>query len=165
PPPRVAVLIGGRSRTHDLSPERAREIGAQVRNAVGVGSLLMTLSRRTPEAAQAVLKAMLADLPGLIYDGQGENPYFAFLQAADHILVTEDSVNMATEAAVTGKPIHRLAMDALRPPGKFARFDAELRARGIARPFDGRLDSWSYEPLDETARAAQRIIEEFAKRA
>lgn len=169
PHPRVAVLIGGKSKSHDLSVERARILAGQIRQAVGSGSLLMTLSRRTPVAAQAVFRDVLGDLPGLIYDGaspgQGENPYFAVLQAADHILVTEDSVNMTIEAAATGKPVHRLAMDALRPPGKFAQFEAALTGRGIARPFEGVLDNWTYTPLDETARAARKVVEVFTNRA
>ena len=168
PHPRVAVLIGGRSKSYDLSVERARILASQIRQAVGSGSLLLTLSRRTPEEAQTVFKEVLGDLPGLIYDGAspgvGENPYFAVLQAADHILVTEDSVNMAIEAAATGKPVHRLAMDPLRPSGKFARFEAALTGRGIARPFDGVLDSWTYPPLDETARAARKVVEVFTNR-
>jgi len=102
----------------------------------------------------------------VIYDGQamgsgGENPYFAFLDAADHILVTEDSVNMAAEAGVTGKPVHILAMDRLRAGGKFAHFHQALRDQGVTRPFDGHLPQWSYVPLDETGRAAEKVLEVF----
>ena len=168
PHPRVTVLIGGKSKSHDLSSQRARILADQIRQAVGHGSLLLTLSRRTPSAAQAIFRDVLGDLPGLIFDGQAgtpdSNPYFAFLHAADHILVTEDSVNMAVEAAATGKPVYRLPMDRLRPVGKFAQFDDALRARGIARPFVGVLDTWTYPPLDETARAAQKVVDLFTKR-
>jgi mitochondrial fission protein ELM1 len=80
------------------------------------------------------------------------------LHFADQILVTEDSANMAAEAASTGKPVHILPMVALRPPGKFARLQADLTARGAARPFDRRLDTWRYEPLAETERAAQAVL-------
>jgi mitochondrial fission protein ELM1 len=31
-----------------------------------------------------------------------------------------------------------------------------------ARFFDGRLDSWSYEPLDDTARAAREVRNRMA---
>ena len=41
-----------------------------------------------------------------LWDGTGDNPYFAFLALADAIVVTEDSVNMVTEAAGTGKPVY-----------------------------------------------------------
>jgi mitochondrial fission protein ELM1 len=43
--------------------------------------------------------------PISLWDGTGENPYFAFLATADAIVTTEDSVNMVTEATGTGKPV------------------------------------------------------------
>ena len=163
PGPRIAALIGGRSKTHDLTPERATALARELRGAVEAsgGSLLLSLSRRTPDAARRILSDQLRDLPGQVYDGQGENPYFAFLDAADHILVTEDSVNMAAEAAVTGKPVHVLAMDRLRPGGKFDLFHRALSDKGITRPFTGDLPLWHYPPLDETARAARKVLDTF----
>ena len=161
PHPRVAVLIGGKSRAHDLPEDHATALAGQIAGAIDAagGSLLLTYSRRTPEAAKAKMTALLAHLPGLIWDGTGPNPYFAFLHFADHILVTEDSANMAAEAASTGKPVHILPMVATRPADKFARLHQDLRDRGAARPFDGRLESWTYEPLNETERAARVIAE------
>src|SRR5690606_3575499 len=100
----------------------------------------------------------------MIWDGTGANPYFAFLHFADHVLVTEDSANMAAEAASTGKPVHILPMVPLKPAGKFARLHADLRARGAARPFDGSLKAWSYEPLNETERAARAVLQARAAR-
>ncbi len=163
PRPHIAVLVGGRSKTHDLSVERAEDLAGELRFVVETsgGSLLLSLSRRTPEPARQVLLDRLKDLPGLIYAGQGDNPYFAFLDAADHILVTEDSVNMAAEAGVTGKPVHVLAMDRLRAGGKFAHFHQALRDRGVTRPFDGHLTEWTYAPLNETDRAAHKVLEVF----
>lgn len=164
PSPRVAVLIGGKSRAHDLSPARAIAMAEEIALAVGRagGSVLVTLSRRTPDAARELIAHRLKQLPGVVWDGEGPNPYFAFLAAADHILVTEDSANMATEAAATGKPVHILAMDGHSK--KFSRFHAELRELGIARPFTGALDSWPCEPLNETDRAAAEILKRMAAR-
>jgi mitochondrial fission protein ELM1 len=160
PRPRIAVLVGGRSRAFDLTPEHAAALANSIAAAVEAegGSLMLTYSRRTPEAAKAAMTNRLAALPGLIWNGEGPNPLFAMLHFADHILVTEDSANMAAEAASTGKPVHVLPMVALKPPGKFARLHADLTARGTARPFDGRLDTWRYEPLAETERAAQAVL-------
>ncbi|WP_305306388.1 mitochondrial fission ELM1 family protein [Brevundimonas sp.] len=160
PRPRVAVLIGGRSRAFDLPEAHADELADGIADAVEAvgGSLMLTFSRRTPEAAQAAITARLKHLPGLIWDGEGPNPYFAFLKFADHILVTEDSANMAAEAASTGKPVHVLPMVALKAGDKFARLHADLRERGAARPFDGRLEGWTYEPLAETERAARAVL-------
>ena len=166
PHPRVAVMIGGRSKAFDLPPGHAADLADRIRTAIQTanGSLLLTFSRRTPEAAQAVMIERLSGLPGWIWDGTGDNPLFAMLDAADHILVTEDSANMAAEAASTGKPVHILPMVALKPPGKFARLHADLAAHGAARPFDGRLDAWSAAPLNETERAARAVLEAMRAR-
>ncbi|WP_443748366.1 mitochondrial fission ELM1 family protein [Asticcacaulis solisilvae] len=164
--PHIAVLIGGKSRAYDLSLDRAAALALQVKLAVAEvnGSMLLTLSRRTPEPARAVIKDVLKDTPGILYDGEGDNPYFAFLHAADHILVTEDSVNMTTEAAATGKPLHMLALDRLKEGGKFETFHRALRMHGIAKPFSGHLEHWSYVPLDETARAARHLLQLYAEK-
>jgi mitochondrial fission protein ELM1 len=166
PQPRVAAMIGGRSKAFDLTAAHAAGLGREIAAAVAAagGSLLITFSRRTPEPAQAALRAALAETPGWIWDGQGANPLFAFLETADHILVTEDSANMATEAASTGKPVHILPMVARRPSPKFARLRDALEAAGAARPFDPALPVWTYAPLDETRRAAAAVLEAFAAR-
>jgi mitochondrial fission protein ELM1 len=165
PRPRVAVLIGGRSRAFDLTETHAADLAGRIATAVEAagGSLMLTFSRRTPEAAKAVMTARLNHLPGLIWDGEGPNPYFAFLKFADHILVTEDSANMAAEAASTGAPVHILPMIPLKPADKFARLHADLRERGAARPFDGSLNVWSYAPLAETDRAARVLLERLGR--
>src|SRR5438876_931683 len=79
PRPRVAVLIGGKSRGFALSPTRARVMADEIEAAVRAagGSVLVTASRRTPEPARAILAERLAALPGTVWDGQGPNPYFA----------------------------------------------------------------------------------------
>ncbi|HEY3949289.1 mitochondrial fission ELM1 family protein [Phenylobacterium sp.] len=168
PHPRIAMIVGGKSKTHDLPPERARamaqEVGAAVRAAGG--ALLLSFTRRTPAPARAILTEALGALPGWIWDDQdgqaGENPYFAFLAAADHILVTEDSTNLATDAATTGRPVHVLAMAG--GGRKFERFHRDLAERGIARRFSGAFDAWTYPPLDETERAAEELLRRFDAR-
>jgi mitochondrial fission protein ELM1 len=161
PHPRVAVIVGGRSKAFDLPADHARELGRRIAAAVQAagGSVLVSFTRRTPPQAQAAKRAELEPLPGLIWDGTGENPYFAFLAAADAVLVTEESTNLATDAAATGKPVHVLPMVGASP--KFARFHADLAARGVSRPFQDRIESWSYAPLAETDRAAAEVLRRY----
>lgn len=165
PNPRFAVLIGGKSKRQDISAKRARAIAdslTAVQRATG-GSLMVTLSRRTSAAARLQFQTYLAPHCAIFFEGEGVNPYFAMLGVADHIFVTEDSVNMATEAAATAKPIHILAVDG--NAGKLARFHQSLARRGCARPFIGRLETWSYPPLLETDRAAAAVLTAWAARA
>ena len=166
PHPRIAVLIGGRSKAFDLPAAHAAALADRIAEAVRTagGSLMLTFSRRTPELAKAAMTARLSALPGWIWDGTGDNPLFGFLHYADHVLVTEDSANMAAEAASTGKPVHILPMVPLKSAGKFARLHADLRSRGAARPFDGALIPWTYEPPAETDRAARAVLEAMRTR-
>jgi mitochondrial fission protein ELM1 len=161
PSPRVAVLIGGASKVYELPSERAAALARQIGQSIteAGGSLMMTFSRRTPLPARTQMTARLRDVPGVIWDDVGENPYFGFLAWADHILVTEDSTNMATQAAATGKPVHLLAMDG--GSAKFRRLHDELETLGAARPFSGMLEDWSYRPLAETERAAAETLRRF----
>lgn len=168
PRPRIAVLIGGRSKAFDLPVAHAADLADRIALAIreAGGSVMLTFSRRTPPDAQAVIRRSLRPVPGVIWDGQGPNPLFAYLHAADHVLVTEDSANMAAEAASTGRPVHILPMPlrAGQTGGKFARLHADLAGHGAIRPFDGTFEPWTYEPLAETDRAAQAVLEAMRAR-
>lgn len=168
PSPRIAVMVGGASKTHDIDKDRAQEMVAQIGRAVrqSKGSLLLTLSRRTPPEIKRLFVDGLKSISGFIYDGQGDNPYFAFLHAADQFLVTEDSVNMVTEACAMGKPVHILAMNrkSLKSGLKFDRFHQSLQERGLVRAFMGELTTWPNSPLNETQKAADFVLNRFKEK-
>lgn len=165
PRPRVAVMIGGKSKAFNLSAARAAAMAHEIELPLTQedGSLMMSFSRRTPDDAKALLTARLKQVPGFIWDGEGPNPYFAFLHAADYILVTEDSANMAAEAASTGKPVFILAMDGDHL--KFRSLHEDLERLGAARPFGGAFHGWSYKPLRETDRLAEEVLRRMDERA
>jgi len=157
PRPILSVLIGGTSKVYRLTLRRLGEIAeavAAVLRAQG-GSALVTPSRRTGAAGVALICERLAGSKTVVWDGCGDNPYFAFLALADAFLVTADSVSMISEAAATGKPVHILDLDG--GSAKFARFRARMRAAGITRPFAGRIEAWSYTIPDDTARAGAAV--------
>ena len=77
----------------------------------------------------------------------------AFIPAtADAIVTTEDSVNMVTKATCTGKPVYvqRLKGSSTR----LGRFHELMRERGATRPFAGKIESWSYVPINDTELVA-----------
>lgn len=157
PHPRVVVLLGGESQAFSFPPESAAALGAKlaVLAKESGGALLVTPSRRTRPDSLAALAGAIAGVPRFVWDGTGDNPYFALLGLADAIVVTEDSVNMVTEAAGTGKPVHVQAL-----PGRSARlvrFHRLMRERGATRPFEGRLESWRYAPINDTELVAGAI--------
>jgi len=157
PHPRIAVLLGGESQAFSFPPETATGLGVKLATLVREtgGSLLITPSRRTRPDTIEVLTKAIAETPHFLWDGNGDNPYFAFLSLADAIVVTEDSVNMVTEAAGTGKPVYIQAL-----PGRstrLARFHTLMRERGATRPFEGHLESWRYAPVNDTEMVASHI--------
>ncbi len=164
PRPLVAVLIGGSNSCYRLTPEVITNLASQLRMLCqdhGVG-LAVTPSRRTGADNIKALRQALAGLPAVVWDFQGDNPYFGYLGLADRIIVTCDSVNMVTEACATGKPVHIVHL----PGGnrKFNEFHASMQAAGYTRPFQGVLEQWQYEPADDAAKVAERIHELLASK-
>src|SRR3546814_21003910 len=105
---------------------------------------MSTPSRRTGRRNEEILRRALAGLPAGIWDGDGENPYFGILALADHVVVTGDSVNMVSEAASTGKPVHVVHLQG--SSAKFPRFHDGLVAPGVPRPFPAPLAAWPPPP-------------------
>jgi len=167
--PILGVLIGGSNRAYRLDLRRLGEIAgmiAAVLRRTG-GSAVVTPSRRTGARGLAVLRERLAGLPAEIWEGAGDNPYYAYLAVADALLVTADSVSMVSEAAATGKPVHIIGLDG--GDAKFARFHETMQKAGITRPFAGEIECWSYTPPDDNARAGaalrELVLTHLARRA
>ncbi len=174
PHPRVAVLIGGQSKSHRMTRAVTERLAAQLLALVKEKnvSLMITASRRTGEENAKFLRATLKGDNIYFWNGGengqgGDNPYFALLGYADHIVVTEDSVSMVSEALSTGKPVHIAALEHA-PGGPFEKigggtprrhdiFHKMLQAQGYTRPFTGALETWSYAPLRDTLDVANEI--------
>lgn len=155
PRPHVAVIIGGNNAVYEMTETIVTKLAddlADLCRRDGAG-LMITTSRRTGAHAERLLREKLRGLPAYFWDGSGPNPYFAFLALADAMIVTADSVNMVSESLVTGKPVHVVPLEGGSP--KFQRFHDDLLEHGYTRWFTGRLEQWSYAPLDDTRRAAE----------
>lgn len=159
PHPRVAVLIGGPNdvyRFEDIDADRlGKALNGMSRNGA---SLMISPSRRTPPAFLAKIDAATSTTPRILFRGEGANPYADFLANADAFVVTADSVNMAGEAAATGKPIY--IFEPQGGGGKFQRYHEGLEAYGASRRLpDGgcAIEPWSYAPLDSAAAIADEI--------
>jgi len=158
PGPRAAILIGGNSKRYQLDDTISVYLIERLKQLLDQDvSLMITVSRRTPEAFVERLRSVLGDHERVwLYDGEGENPYFAFLASVDWVFVTEESTNMLVEASSTGKPVYALPLHG--KPGKFALLHAALEGYGSVRPYLGNLDKWTYPALNETRRVAETLI-------
>lgn len=159
PRPYIGVLIGGANATYRFGISEANTLAAELarRASQSGGSLLVTPSRRTGEKNIAAIRAALAPMPGFVWDGTGDNPYFGILGMADVILVTGDSVNMVTEACASGCPVYIYNL----PGGakKSARFHQGLVLRGYARLYDGSLENKPVNRLYEMTRIARAVAQ------
>jgi mitochondrial fission protein ELM1 len=81
------------------------------------------------------------------------------LGAADRIVVTADSVNMASEACASGRPVFLCAPDGVR--GKLARFHASLVAGGHARWLTAAPETFEPVPLVELPAVAAEVRRRF----
>ena len=157
--PTVAVLLGGDSRTHRFTPDRATALADSL--SLIDGTIVITPSRRTCAEVVTLLRQRLPQ--AWVWDGSGDNPYLGMLALGRHLVVTEDSVSMVSEAASTGKPVYIAAMDG--GSTRFDAFHALLRDDGVTRPFDGTLATWSYEPVNDTPRIAAEIRRRMGRMA
>jgi mitochondrial fission protein ELM1 len=163
PRPWIAVLIGGPNSLYRFPPRIARDLSDQL-DALGPrGSFLITTSRRTPEAVGWTIKQWMGTKPARLWMGGAANPYLGFLGLADAIVVTADSVNMAGEAASTGKPVYvyDLPRRFMARGKKFRDFHRALAAAGATRQLSGAAFArWDYKPVD-----ANPVIADGLKRA
>lgn len=150
---RVAMMIGGNSRTHKLTPEILKPVVDRIKK-LDI-SLMITTSRRTGEENTKIICNTLSGDNVYFWDGKDPNPYFGMLAWADHILVTGDSVSMLSDAGTTGKPVHMIPLEG--GSARFDRFHNHLQETGVMRPFSGNFDSWTYEPLNDARFIAEEI--------
>lgn len=167
PPPRIAVLLGGRNGSYAFSEADDRRLQTSLRALAGLGaSFLITPSRRTHARLLEATDEATRDAPRLLWDGSGTNPYPDFLAHADAFVVTADSVNMTGECCATGRPVY-----VFTPSGgkaKFHRFHARLADIGATRALPEtveRLPAWRYAPIDSTAAIAREIERRWLKRS
>lgn len=163
--PLVAVLIGGTSKAYKLNAASLSHIISQLKAVLANGfSLMITVSRRTAPQFQTRLRDALIGPEVFFWNGSplGDlaNPYFAMLALATHIIVTEESTNMITEAATTGKPVHLLSLAGGNQ--KFHDFHQSLTEQNITRPLQLPLQEWAYAPLQETDKAATALLQRWA---
>lgn len=160
PEPRVAVVVGGtvsrrwwqRPLAPDLTAAAAAELLRTTAAAAGQrgGSLLVTTSRRTSDAASAavareVRAANARGVPARAWAPSttppDSNPYIGLLAWADYLVLTPDSISMASEACATRNPVYVAWPHQCHR--RFARFHERMLARGHVRAWpttDGMLE-------------------------
>ncbi len=150
--PRVAVLIGGSTKSHKFTVDEAHDLTATL---APIPNLMITTSRRTGAEKDRLFRYALGTDGNYLWDGQSPNPYQGILGWADYILVTADSTAMISDAATTGKPVYILPMAGLSR--RQSLLIDNLKKDGAVRNFSGKLESWTYPPLADSMAIADFI--------
>jgi len=164
------VMVGGHNRRYKTGANVFRKLADELvafAQMTGV-RLILIPSRRTPKRGLQMLAKQLEGRLGAkavwLWDGAGHNPYPGLLGLAEFVIVTSDSVNMTSEAALTGKPV--LTAELAVEEGRIARFhqmmqDGRHTARltdVLARP--ERLEE-AFVILDERAQVSAAVYKFF----
>jgi len=158
--PRIAVIVGGSTRRRQFTEQMAVELSGMA-SAMATscgGSLMVTTSRRTGEAASALIGAITVPAEVHRWHSVSQNPYLGYLAWAQAVIVTGDSMSMCSEACAQPGPVYIYGPPALISV-KHLRLHRELFTAGYARPLDGSLVQWTHPPLNaaETIAAAVRL--------
>ncbi|MBX9804472.1 MAG: mitochondrial fission ELM1 family protein [Alphaproteobacteria bacterium] len=151
--PLTTVLLGGDNRHYKYQEADIKAL-AEALKKIG-GHTFITPSRRTSPHLLQMLKDNLMGHSYEIWDSVGENPYPAYLGLADQIIVTQDSISMASEACYTGKPVYIWEANHTSP--KFREFHNDLYDQGYAKPFQYPFPQWTPKKLDEMGRVVAII--------
>jgi mitochondrial fission protein ELM1 len=166
PAPRIAVSLGGPNGDYRYTLANLAHLAAALQSLAALGAgLMITPSRRTPADIGAFVRQATEQTRRWFWDGEGENPYPAFLAHADAFIAPADSVNMVGEPCATGKPVYVFEPDGGSP--KFARFHAALARHGATRPLPAhfqRLETWSYVPLNSAETIAGEVARRWTER-
>lgn len=153
----ILVMVGGRNRRYKTTRADFIALGQRL-NALSENKnahLIIVPSARTPKQHLSALVSELHPERTLLWDEQTDNPYPGLLGLADAVVVTSDSVNMVSEACLTGKPV--LVAELQAETGRIAEFHKHMQAAGHTRPLSADDDFSSPVVLDEMPDIARQV--------
>ncbi|HEY8962632.1 MAG TPA: ELM1/GtrOC1 family putative glycosyltransferase [Luteolibacter sp.] len=162
-----AALIGGASVSHRYTPDDWRAMALAMNDVAHREGIrwLVTTSRRTGADVEARLRETLD--PSIVAEAvwwseRPEKKMSRYLGAAEHLLVTQDSVTMVSEAIDSGRPVIVVRPGETRfsprsfLPGYFDRLEQTGRMR---RALMTGLSDWPVmSPVPESATTAAAEI-------
>jgi len=158
PEPRIGLIVGGATKNKSFTSDMGRELGQQVNKMAEAegGSVLVTTSRRTGEAASAILSEIKVPSFQYRWGDKGDNPYFGLLACSDMLVVTGDSVSMCSECCATGKAVYIYAPEGM-VSAKHKRMGETLINGGYAMLFDGQIGHQQGKILSAVHDIVERI--------
>ena len=158
----VAFIIGGPNNYYDFSEKEIDKVFSKTKILFSSDKykIIVIPSYRTPK--KIIEKANnVFNHDHLVIKSVDKKAYLSALSQADYIVVTCDSTSMISEAAVTGKPIYIANMKAKKKSKRFEVFFSQLKEINIIKDLEDKIETWSYNNLDEVNRIAPTIKEKM----
>jgi mitochondrial fission protein ELM1 len=160
----VAFIIGGPNKYFKYSEKQIHELFNKVKTLFTPDKfkIIVIPSYRTPEN---ILKMAFNtfSVDHHVVKTIDKKAYLSALAISNYIVVTCDSTSMISEAAMTGKPVYVAMMRSFKPIWRFKKFYSQLRDLGITRELENRVESWSYNRLNEVSRIAPIVKAKMKK--
>ena len=160
----VAFIIGGPNKYYNYSEKQIHELFNKVKTLFTPDKFKIVVipSYRTPEN---ILKIAFNtfNFNHHVVKTIDKKAYLSALAISNYIVVTCDSTSMISEAAMTGKPVYIAMMKSFKPTGRFKKFYSQLKDLGITRELEDRVESWSYNSLNEVNRIAPIVKAKMKK--
>ena len=154
----VALILGGPTKYYDFNDEYMINIFSKInKNLIEKNLQLIVIpSNRTPKKTINFAKEYFTK-NRIVIENIDKNAYLSSLALSKYIIVTCDSSSMISEAALTGKPIYVAMIPAMKSDKRFKKFRGLFENLNIIRELNDKLETWTYEKLDETNRIAKEI--------
>lgn len=162
-PPYAAILIGGNTKRYSINNNACNNVLKKIEDIVKElpnFSFFITTSRRTPPYLVQSLNKKYGKNKNtyLINPDSKTNPYLAMLSIAQEIFVTNDSVNMVSEACSAGKKVHVIRLPGFNK-GKPVKFANNIVKNKLATSCEGPTlpPPPPLVQINETKKIAQKV--------
>ena len=154
----VAFIIGGPNNYYDFSEKEIDKVFSKIKILFSTDKykIIVIPSYRTPKEIIGKANNVFSH-DHLVVTTVDKKAYLSAFSQADYIVVTCDSTSMISEAAVTGKPIYIANMKAKKKSKRFEVFFSQLKEINIIKDLEDKIETWSYNNLDEVNRIAPTI--------
>ena len=154
----LTLVLGGPTKYYNYSTQNIKSIFSNIKNLTERNNLHLIVipSNRTPVETVSLAKSELIKDTTII-ETVDKKAYLSALCLAKYIVVTCDSSSMISEAALTGKPVYVAMIETKRNDKRFKEFRKLFENMNILRKLDDKLETWSYEKLDEANRVSKLI--------
>ena len=154
----VAFIIGGPNNYYDFSEKEIHLVFNKIKTMFSPDEykLIIIPSYRTPKRVIEKADSVFGH-DHLVIKSVDKSAYLSALSQAEYVIVTCDSTSMISESAVTGKPIYIANMKAKKNSKRFKDFYSQLKEINVIKDLEDKIESWSYNNLDEVNRIAPII--------